>query len=401
MSAQGGNLQQPSKKVLFNSISADNIGVYFDTELNQKVLVLKEHGYSIPFISGVTQVKISHTTAWQPKVQLVKLTGNMPCQECYYDYDISIRKYVKRPGVENSDYYDHQKAYGGQIKKLDTTAATISAAQALEMKETIIKGINTDKGVKKSFAYEHPGAVVLAGQARILDTAGAGNIVLISNGVTYNGNGANAGERIAALITAINAGTMHYAYHHPTVVDSIVLIMRETQNYGNTAITLTTTTNIAAADTTVYIGLIGKYTDVSYSVVLDEFFATNFLEVQPNRFSQLSSDHVFTTFSQIPNMGCLGSMTRSNEPVDASFVKVTIINRLDHYDLHGASHANKFLAEVELFIKESEVVSATNKFLSTNYMSTAGGYDKDFNELTEEWNGTATGWADVVSDLPY
>jgi hypothetical protein len=405
MSAQGGNLSQPSKKVLFNVIDSSAIGAYYDTMLAKKVLVLKDHGYSIPFISGVTKVYVSHTTSWLPKVQLVSLTGNMPCVECNYDYGLSIRKSVKKPGVDNSDYYHKMTPYSGLITKPVSQAAPndhlISLAQILTMKETIIEQINKDLGYKPAFPYEQPGTIVKAGKSLILDSWNAASAMTLNAGLTSQHIVAASGT-IAGFIANINAGTTAYAYQHPTVATSIVIIAHEDVNFGNTLTFTNTAGTIANTNTEIYIGLIAKYTDVTFSVEMDPFWGTNFLEVQKNRYSQLTSDEVFQTFSHIPNNGWLAAMTRSNEPVDANFVKVTIINKLDHYDLVGASHANSFLSEVELYFRESELVDVTtNKFLSTDYMSTAGGYDKDFNELTEYWNGTATGWADDVAALPY
>lgn len=395
MAGQGGNLQQPSKKVLFNTISSSNIGVYYDNKIGAKVLQLKEHGYAIPFLGTNTKVMISHTTAWQPKVQLVKLNGYMPCVECNYDYGFNIRKTVKKPGVDNPDYQQKMNPYSGVITKpaLEGGSTTAMAnTQINEMKESLIEQINNDEGYKPAFSYEHPGAIVKAGKAYVVSGYTAGDTVTI-NGTTYGGGLTT----VALIVAAINAGSDAYAYVHPVTATSFIIIAYETSGNGNTFV-------VTAAGMTlseIYIGLIAKYEDVNFSVEIDEFFGTNFLEVQKNRYSQLHADEIYQMFSHVPNMGALGQMTRKTVPEDVPYVKICIVNKMDHYDLQGASHANTFLAELEIYMKESELLSATNKFLSTNFMSTAGVYDNDFNKLTGYWNGTGTGWADVVTDLPY
>lgn len=395
MSAQGGNLQQPSKKVLFNSITADDLGFYFDTEFTTNMLQFKKHGFSIP-VMPLSQIQVAHTVHFIPKVTLYALTGNMPCVECNYEYGIGITKRVKKPGVDNSDYYPHNKLYGGTILKPIEDVGNpghLISAQIQEMGEAIIVGINTDKGLKPGQAYEHPGAIVKAGTAHIVSGYTAGDTIQI-NGAAIIGAGLTT---VAQMVAAINAQGSAYAYVHPTTATSFVIIALETSGNG-----ITFTVNVVGMTLSAeYIGLTAKYTDVDFSVRVEPFFGNEVLRVRNVRFSSLSSDEVFQKFSHLPNKGILAAETRSNGPADVDFAKIVIITPQMHYDLSGASHANVFIGEVEIYIPESVLNDATKKWSSANPMVAGANWSLD--ELTDNWFdiifGHGYGWATLVGNI--
>lgn len=170
---RGGNLTQPLKKVLINSPSPDNLGVYTDSISGLKILQFKQFGLSLPYMSA-TRVNVTPHADAVMRVITVTLNDVLPADGTVYEYGIQVQSRHYEPGVQNSFTLPHTKFYGGKLYNLDTSGATIAAADLDTMVQDIVDQINDDTGYTKRPAFQYPGAHVVA----VAGAAGTGEFTL-------------------------------------------------------------------------------------------------------------------------------------------------------------------------------------------------------------------------------
>jgi hypothetical protein len=139
------NLTQPIPKFLFNTLVTADFGVYTDSVLSAKMLLIKKEGIAIPYVSGKSSsTKISPDEGAGKSVYLV-LSTVCPCEECHYEYGIKVVKSVKRPGVLNDKYYPESRFYGSELANVqECTAGVMAAADVLAMEDEILAQIGAD-----------------------------------------------------------------------------------------------------------------------------------------------------------------------------------------------------------------------------------------------------------------
>lgn len=357
---RGGNLTQPLKKVLINVPSPDNLGAYLDTTTNFRVLQFLQHGYSIP-ANGNQTVVVTQPQAPVPKVALVSLNTVAPVDPTNYNYGVTVLKHVRKPGVDNSDYFPHQKFYGGELPVV--TSPNIAAAELNAMRAEIANQVNADEGYIRKFPYQHPGACVIASTPLLIDTWDA------ASEMTLDGNAVAAAANIGAFIDNINAVDGYFAVEDPNTAGQIVVA--RTDNAATPVFANTAGTIAAAAAVPEYLTLIQRYEDATFEVVTNDSVAGS-QTLQDTVFAFLTPDEVQQIFSHIPNDGHLAAeRRRPNQVLNVPYVKINIDVGQMHYDLHGASHGNMFITSVELYMPAAEwntpvdrwAAVAANRFL--------------------------------------
>src|SRR3989304_4497182 len=148
--AYAGNLTYPSKPILINNLTAQDLGVFTETQSggSHKVLCFKKHGVMLPMISGKTSVTAQKATPGAYKGVLLELGNTCPCTECNLEYGIELIEKVSQPGVFNSTINGMGRFYGGNLDKVkECTNGIMDDDDVLEMEDTIITAITDDDGV--------------------------------------------------------------------------------------------------------------------------------------------------------------------------------------------------------------------------------------------------------------
>ena len=156
-----GNLNQPIKKLLFNSLTDADVGVFVDSKENKMYLDFKKHGYRIagaaPASAGLIDTTASGTKA-TTLTKLVKekpepgyLSGTMvtlsnaaPAVLANYAYGFDVIKEVWLPGVDNSQPEWRFRTYSGSLPIATLSAGVIQDADLLTMENDILDQITGD-----------------------------------------------------------------------------------------------------------------------------------------------------------------------------------------------------------------------------------------------------------------
>lgn len=357
MSARGGNLKQPLKKVLLNVPGPANLGIYLDSVSGLRVLQFKAHGFSLPFTAGTTVV-VQRPVVPVPKVAVFTLSNVAPINPLDYEFGVSIQGRHRKPGVGNSEFFPHQKFYGGVLPSV--TTPVIAAGELNAMALEIIAGINNDNGyMTRRPAYQHPGAAVIAGAPLNLQAWNA------ASAMTLDLNVVAAGATIGAFVANINALPGYAAAATGATTLTVVKTDRT-----NTAIAFANTAGTIAAAAAVngQVGFVQRYDDYTFEVILPRASLGTVAVLQNTVFGIMTEDEVYATFSHLPNLGTLAQETRiANTPLPGvSYLKLVIDVPMRHYDLHGASHANAFINALEVYVPETEWDAPVNRWAAVN-----------------------------------
>ena len=202
----GGNLTMPSKPLLYNTLAVTDFGYYTDSITSEKMLVIKDLGLAIPYVSGTTVKTKSCATAEQKKIVALDLDITCPCEECEYEFGIKIEKYVQKPGVLNSIYTPQSKFYGGRLPKVqECTSGEMADSDVLLMIKTIIEAIRDDVGTGGT--KDDPAAVLAGMRYAFSDDDNTDNSVMTitidgtTTTITADGSVANQ------MVAKINANT--------------------------------------------------------------------------------------------------------------------------------------------------------------------------------------------------
>ena len=278
-------LGYPKRTILLNSVSADDIGVFGDTTNKIRTLVFKKEGVQIPggnFAAGdilgpvvgtsmnsLLSISKNCTDPGALSGYLIELNPECPCEECDYDYGITLVKKVEQPGVRNSDRYKKEFYYGSTLSKIDCTAGLIDDAELLTMEDSIITDIYMHRpmnGADNTNILAHAKRTYYVTDS---DPADASSIDVTIAGVTTtvtSGGGFGIDELIIAFNATAAINTVLFAYKVGATQMGISSI-----NDG------TLFTVVANTDTVVdhrYIYVFAKSVDVQFDVKIDNRFGT-------------------------------------------------------------------------------------------------------------------------------
>lgn len=271
----GGNLTYPKPALLINNLTAADLGVFTDTANgSRKVLQFKKIGYGLPAITGKTTVEKSTYRPAIRKGVLVELSNVCPCEECGFEYNLSITKMVQQPGVNNSVIEDESRDYGGRLAKVqECTNGIMAAADLLAMEDDILEQIAADDGTGND-----EGAIVDAYRAYLLtftqaDLSGEGDAVTltylsslgVSTAVTLNAATAELNACIINDNTTVDDGVRAIAASATSIL-IIGLVEGDT-------FTLSETGDLVSSLSR-YIYLVSNNDDYKFQVSFDKGFAT-------------------------------------------------------------------------------------------------------------------------------
>jgi len=206
-----GNLSKPIPKLLFNTLAASDFGI------SQDMLIALQGSYFRPgfkfhalgvglemecYMTGcITREKIEPDDG-SIKCQLLTINDLCPCEDCNYEYGITIEGTVRDPGVLNDNYYPTNRFYGSVLDNVqECSDGTMSEEDVLLMEDTILKQIFDDED-----------AIVEAGRMYLIsddDATDESTLVINSNGntitITVAGDHSTpAVTGISDFVTAIN-----------------------------------------------------------------------------------------------------------------------------------------------------------------------------------------------------
>lgn len=373
---RGGNLTQPLKKVLINEPSAENLGVFTDSNTSTKILQFLKHGYSLPYNSDVS-IKVMKPQDPVHKIAVMKLSDDAPSDADNYAYGVKLIRRERRPGVQNSYMFPHMKYYGGVMKSV--TSPTISTAELNEMRDDIIKQINADTGYTRRPDYQRPGAAAYASIPIYLKTWNA------DSAMTLDGNVVAAKATIDEFVAEANSVEGYAAFK---TGDTTLTVVKTTASEDAIVFESTAGSIETDDDPDGEIVLVQRWDEATFEVEFDENIASVETLVE-TVFPLLTPEDIFQIFSYIPNRGFLAQESYAdNMPLkDTKYVRVNIDVPMDHYDLHGASHTNGFINAVELYVPETEWdTDADDKWATAanDKMMTAG-TDANLEDLINYW----------------
>lgn len=147
------NLKNPNKDILINELTVKDFGMYEDELTSNNMLLFKKHGLELPDDgsgSYATVVKGCANPGVLDSVTVV-LNAECPCDECNYEYGITLIKRVKHPGVMNFDYVPERRIYYGKLDSIDCTAGYITDAHLLIMENDLLSQMK-DSEMSYSFS---------------------------------------------------------------------------------------------------------------------------------------------------------------------------------------------------------------------------------------------------------
>ena len=143
MGNTGGVLTRTQKSFLFNRlINHADIGAYVDSVEGGNKLILKTLGYTIP-MNAQTKLTMSCNDPGARRGILLTLEAKAPCNECNYEYGITVKSSHQYPGRFNSDSVPRTNVYSGSIASVETDQGFITSTYLRMMEKDLIKQINT------------------------------------------------------------------------------------------------------------------------------------------------------------------------------------------------------------------------------------------------------------------
>ncbi len=135
---QFGNLKYQNVPILLNNPSADNINFYFDTIEDTLKMFFPKVGVTIP-LDGTTRMTASLPNIATKKIVGLEVNGLCPCQECNFEYGLSVELMPPKPGVDNDYYYPKMAHLYSKILKL---SACSSGYMAIVDQKTMINEVH-------------------------------------------------------------------------------------------------------------------------------------------------------------------------------------------------------------------------------------------------------------------
>ena len=185
------NIKQPIRKILLNTLTTADVGLYEDYKSKKKVLTFKKAGIQIygdtytggsgtPATTGVLasnmHVAKSVTDDGKLKGVLVDFVCPAPCVACDWEYYLTFRSKVKEPGVRNAKTNLQQMTYCGVLPAIESTGATVNDAYILLAENDLMDQITNDVGlhnINQDVESKFSGAIINAYRAYEVTTTNA------------------------------------------------------------------------------------------------------------------------------------------------------------------------------------------------------------------------------------
>lgn len=362
-----GNLVEIKRDYLFNTLSAEDIGVYPDTDKEKNVLFVRKFGLSLYAgeKSGYTK---SSSQSGRLKVSLYKLNTDAPQNTSEYEETITIDPRRKSPGV-NEVLYRGAATYGGTYN-VSVSNGVITSASI----DAIINNI-------ASQIYSDPNAIVEAGYSIHVTGYTDGDTINI------NGHGNIAGADLNAHINLINASGYAKAFKVPNSSggwesDEYILIFKEKfDSVVGAALDLTDAGYLGVAALDVDTSFEPKFINVP-----DEAY-----DIDNGLFPFLTSKEVRSVFVNSGNHGILSSFANNEKAIaGADYTKYTIWTTVEAYDNQTPGGMLSHTKQFHLYILTS--LLSGNIWDNTDLNAYTGITPNiSFDELLDAWLGSYLG----------
>lgn len=342
-----GNLKQSPKEILLNSLDATKVSVYARSIGNddyQAVMLIKDLGIEIPGAiiggsSSMIQCVKNCTDLGAKKIVSLEFAPPCPCEECNWEYGITINHKDSPLGVQTRYFPAPSKFYGSSFPRVECTDGFVDDDYVLRAENDILEQICKDKYrfVDAFRVYDlGDGYVAEDTISFTISIPGEDDIEVVDAEWPELGNLA---AFLEVIQTAIGDDRIFaYAYGD----DGVMLI-------GDPCFVYTVA--MEGAVRKIYIEQ--KYPEVSFDVSYPPDMATATL-IQVPRFPSLRGTDVYREFTAKGHHGQLSSMAYIDRPdPNANYCKYTIRYIQPYtYDLVGANHLNQYYQEFIIYIKE-------------------------------------------------
>lgn len=354
-----GNLNYSATDILLNSVSVDKVGLFFatgDGPENVATLLIKQLGITIPgalYDDGVfdTARHIRCTKncsqAGQLKEVRYELAPLCPCEECNFEYGITVQHQDSPAGEQIRYFAPPQKFYGNKIKRVECTDGFINDDYVLRMEDDIISQIDADDhafvtsyrgydfgefaaGDSITFTLVRPGE-----EDEVIDVDWTDDPVAITFAAF-----------IALIETAIDG--LGITVIGDDATDTIVIV-------GDPGLLFTITPSDPTSISR-YLYIKQKYPEVSFNASYSEDFATAEV-ITECIYPSLRGVDVYKEFINRGNHGSMAMFTAMERPDPAAnYCKYTFtVLKTPTYDLVGANHLNDYYHIYHLYVKEDQV----------------------------------------------
>jgi len=360
-----GNLVEIKRDFIVNKVAADKFGVYTDSQKSEKVLMLKDLGYSI-FAHGTANKDFGVITAEASvgvtKIGLYQLNNAAPSDPTAYDVTVKIDPKKKVPGKDGPMYLA-AGVYGGTYN-VPVSGSVITEAGIKVIVDSICEQVYSDDA--NDYA--------LAGMAFII-TDWVTNKKVTINGTEYT----NA--TLAGLKAAINAGTLAYAYDIDTAAaptaTSLVVLLRTAY------VSLTVEADLVLSDS--YLGLVAKTVDTSFDTYFESQGLKSSLILRAHVYPFMTNDEIDAIVRNFGSHGDLYMFGGTERPTKGvTYLKYYIWGSSDAYDNATPGGGIKHTHGLNLYVPKTE--AAVNYFKSTAWNSDApSAPDRTLTQLLAYW----------------
>ena len=286
------NLRQPIARILLNSVTAHDIGVFGDDVQKRRILTFKKAGVKLPgdahtpntttaltasgTLNADLHVAKSVSDDGLKKGWLVEFNPAAPADNTYWGYGLTISPKVKLPGVRNNRHKAHQITYEGEIASIVSTSGYVDDNYVLSAEDDLITQIYLDTGAHVNNTdpiSRLTGAVCDAHRAYkiTVDGAAAADITLTDADGVATTQTLNTASIASAH--AINNNSTLAAYVKAFAISTTEIMVISRSNGGLFTAADGGGTGTLTVDNR-YIMLLAKEYDVQFDVELDPSFGT-------------------------------------------------------------------------------------------------------------------------------
>lgn len=390
------NLHAVKNKLLFNTLTAADVGAYLDSVDGTKYLFFKDSrhgtGLAIPFTADTQMVATTGQSAVQGLYVLNVNQYARLCQDCDHEWVLTSREEERVPGRNNSERTPKFIPYSMNIPAPQITTGVYSTTDQAAVRSELVNLIAAHTGKYGSPFY--------ASKAWKFTFTTGSNVQLANSGLSFDtGVIATATYNTDALMQArivalINASSVLRAVADPSNALVVYVMATGAQN-GLLTTTWSTKTNITeTTDATgvYFIGLSAKSTDTAAYVEVRSDEMLSITAKQTPQFATLTSNDVFEQFMLDPNDGNLAQFRRQLIPNDVAFTRYYFKWKQPKgvpSTSEGASFFNELWREAYVYMPTSVASDATNKWDATNLMYESG--DSVF-QVDASWADLLTWW---------
>lgn len=157
------NIRKPINRILLNSLGTDKVGLYGDARQGSKIMrffgkggpavdiIGDDYTSGTPSASGTKnanmEVSKTESDSGVKDMMLFYLNpASSPCSDCDWDYGITVREKVKKPGVRTRRTNLNEKSYTNTMSRINVTTGEIDDTYIKTAEEDIIDQIAADLG---------------------------------------------------------------------------------------------------------------------------------------------------------------------------------------------------------------------------------------------------------------